>query len=115
MYSSCKEIRDLNNSSPSGKYTIRTVSGRLLDEVNGRFFSPNSQTFTFRICAKELIESYVMRAFILSDFLADILLERVTICASKLTCSSIYSHKIYYIPGARFSKVLKSDLGLRLS
>jgi len=35
LYSSCKEIRDSNSSSTnaSGEYTIRTVSGRILDKV----------------------------------------------------------------------------------
>jgi len=33
-YASCKEIRDSDNSSASGEYTIRTSTGRILDKVN---------------------------------------------------------------------------------
>ena len=33
IYSSCKEIFDLNVSRESGEYTIKTVTGRILDKV----------------------------------------------------------------------------------
>jgi len=35
IYSSCKEIRDSNSLSPSGEYSIRTTTGRILEKVPG--------------------------------------------------------------------------------
>jgi len=34
VYYSCQEIRDASSSAASGEYTIRTITGRILDKVN---------------------------------------------------------------------------------